>query len=422
MQSTPRRNLREIKQQQQQQRKQSSSSSIMTKNGKQSQQQNLSDLITIEEYHNKAQKLLPKMHYDYYRSGADSMVTLESNQQEFRNLKLRPRMLIDVSNVDTSVVVCDKHTDYKTKIDFPVMIAPTAMHKLANNEGEKATARAAATANTIFCLSSLSTTSVEDVASCVQSPKWFQLYILKDRKFTERLVKKAEKAGYRALLVTVDAPKLGNRIADHHNKFHLPEGMQLVNLLNELQEIKQSSEKVSALNVYFKDQIDASLTWKDIAWLRSITKLPIMVKGVITAEDAILAVENNVDGIIVSNHGARQVDTTISTIEALPEVAQAVKSLGAQDRVEVYLDGGVTKGTDVLKALALGAKAVFIGRTALWGLAVGGEQGVVNVLNILKAEFTLAMQLCGCPNIQSITPALIKNPPGPTSDFLISKL
>jgi isopentenyl diphosphate isomerase/L-lactate dehydrogenase-like FMN-dependent dehydrogenase len=382
-----------------------------------SSQINMDDLITVEEYHQAARRRLPKMYYDYYRSGADAMLTLDWNQSEFQKLRLRPRMLIDVSNVNTKVTVMEHAGDkYKHTIDFPVMIAPTAMHRLAHPEGEKATARAAARMHTIYTLSSLATTSAKHVAEEVPptdeyaAVKWFQLYILKDRNFTRNLIIRVEQLGYKALVVTADAPKLGNRIADHHNKFHLPEGMALENLLDALKEVKDQ-DKISSLNHYFQTQIDASLSWKDIEWLRTITKLPILVKGILTSEDTELAVKYNVDGIVVSNHGARQVDTTIATIEALPEVVDTVRRMGAQDRVEIFLDGGIQKGTDVLKAIALGAKAVFIGRTALWGLSVGGEQGVVNVLSILKRELILAMQLCGCPDLKSITPALIKNPP-----------
>lgn len=367
-------------------------------------------LLTIGEYHAEARKKLPQMYYDYYRSGADDMITLNWNQSDFQKLKIRPRMLIDVSHIDTSIQLLNNKN---MVIDFPVMIAPTAMHKLANTEGELATARAAAKMGTVFTLSSLSTSSIKDVAAqktCSAHHQWFQLYITKNRKLTEQLVRSAEQNGYTALVLTVDAPKLGNRIADHHNKFHLPEGMSLVNLMDALKQVGEDTEQkkqTSALNQYFQTQIDDSLTWKDVQWLKTITRLPILVKGILTAEDAFLAVENGVDGIIVSNHGARQVDTTISTIEALPEIAETVRRLGAQDRVDIYLDGGIQHGTDVIKALALGAKAVFIGRAALWGLSVSGEQGVMDVLSILKKEFILAMQLCGCKDIRSVTPALL---------------
>lgn len=366
------------------------------------------------------------MYYDYYRSGADDMVTLTNNQLEFRKLKLRPRVLVDVSGIDTkTTVMAHKGENYRTEIPFPVMVAPTAMHKLAHPEGECATARGAANVGTIFSLSSLSTSSIADVAAAVpESPKWYQLYILKDRKFTEELVHRAEVSGYKALLVTVDAPKLGNRESDHKNKFHLPEGLELVNLLDGLKEVETSSEgeKISALNHYFKLQIDDSLSWKDIAWLRSITQMPIIVKGIITSEDARLAVQCMVDGIVVSNHGARQCDTTVSTIEALPEVVETVRAMGAENDVEVYIDGGISRGTDVLKALALGAKAVFVGRPVLWGLSIGGADGVSNVLRILQREFTLAMQLCGCTKLDDITPTLIFNPPQARHDLLSAKL
>lgn len=438
-------------------------------------------LLTLDDYHNRAKQLLPKMCYDYYASGADQMITLALNELHFQHIRLRPRMLVDVSHVDTRVSLlssncaassscaCPQQAQQQalstkkstTTIPFPIMIAPTAMQRMAHEHGELATARAASKLGTVFTLSSLSTTSMRDVAqvrrstcenqsvdggacgACGAAPQWFQLYITKDRNLTRQLVRNAEQYGYGALVLTVDAPKLGNRLADHHNRFQLPDGLSLVNLMDALKQQGSSSrsgrqdetghrtesganvgvnvhvldretektvKQSSALNQYFQTQIDASLTWRDIQWLKSLTKLPIILKGILTAEDAMLAVHYGVQGIVVSNHGARQVDTSVSSIEALPEVVRMVRSLGAQDRIDVYLDGGIRHGTDVLKALALGAKAVFIGRPVIWGLAVAGEQGVMDVLSILRRELLLAMQLCGCPDVKSISSSLLHMP------------
>lgn len=428
-------------------------------------------LLTVDDYHDRAKQLLPKMCYDYYASGADQMITLALNELHFQHIRLRPRMLVDVSHVDTRVsllssnCVCPQKAPQQalstkkstTTIPFPIMIAPTAMQRMAHEHGELATARAASKLGTVFTLSSLSTTSMRDVAqvrstcenesvdsgACGAAPQWFQLYITKDRNLTRQLVRNAEQYGYGALVLTVDAPKLGNRLADHHNRFQLPDGLSLVNLMDALKQQGSSSrsgrqdetgdrtesganvgvnvrvldretektvKQSSALNQYFQTQIDASLTWKDIQWLKSLTKLPIILKGILTAEDAMLAVHYGVQGIVVSNHGARQVDTSVSSIEALPEVVRMVRSLGAQDRIDVYLDGGIRHGTDVLKALALGAKAVFIGRPVIWGLTVAGEQGVMDVLSILRRELLLAMQLCGCPDVKSISSSLLHMP------------
>ncbi|CAF0759829.1 unnamed protein product [Rotaria sordida] len=366
-------------------------------------------LLNIEDYHQAAKEKLSKMTYDYYRSGADDELTLQDNINAYRRIKLRPRVFVDVSHHGTNSDTCSVTLlNGQTTCSLPILIAPTAMHRLADDRGELSTARAAVRANTVMILSSLSTTRLEDVAhehqqalkECPTSKSqlWFQLYIVKDREFTKRLVHRAEKAGFRALVLTVDACRFGNREADHRNGFRLPENMQLENLYDG--DLKHAqSDHVSALNDFIARNLDASLTWSDIKWLRQITRLPIIVKGIMTSEDAQLAVQADVDGIIVSNHGARQVDTTLSTIEALPEVVAIVRGMQTKKKIDIYIDGGVRRGTDVLKAIALGADAVLIGRPVLWGLAVGGCQGVVDVFEVLKREFKLAVMLCGCASL-----------------------
>lgn len=366
-------------------------------------------LLNVEDYHQVAKEKLPKMAYDYYRSGADDELTLKENIAAYRRIKLRPKVFIDVAHHSTNPNSCAVTLlNGQTTCSFPVIIAPTAMHRLADDNGERSTARAAVRANTVMILSTLSTTRIEDVAQEHQqalkeypnstSQLWFQLYILKDRQFTQQLVNRAEKAGFRALVLTVDACRFGNREADHRNGFRLPENMQLENLYDG--ELKHAqSDHVSALSDFIARNLDASLTWSDIKWLRQISRLPIIVKGVMTAEDARCAVEADVDGIVVSNHGARQVDTTASTIEVLPEIVAAVRAIRSKKKIDIYIDGGIRRGTDVLKAIALGADAVLVGRPILWGLAVDGCQGVVNVLEILKREFKLAVMLCGCASL-----------------------
>ncbi|CAF0726403.1 unnamed protein product [Rotaria sordida] len=366
-------------------------------------------LLNIEDYHQAAKEKLSKMTYDYYRSGADDELTLQDNINAYQRIKLRPRVFVDVSHHGTNSDTCSVTLlNGQTTCSLPILIAPTAMHRLADDRGELSTARAAVRANTVMMLSSLSTTRLEDVAHEHQqalkeyptskSQLWFQLYIVKDREFTKRLVHRAEKAGFRALVLTVDACRFGNREADHRNGFRLPENMQLENLYDG--DLKHAqSDHVSALNDFIARNLDASLTWSDIKWLRQITRLPIIVKGIMTSEDTQLAVEADVDGIIVSNHGARQVDTTLSTIEALPEVVAIVRGMQTKKKIDIYIDGGVRRGTDVLKAIALGADAVLIGRPVLWGLAVGGCQGVVDVFEVLKREFKLAVMLCGCASL-----------------------
>jgi 4-hydroxymandelate oxidase len=291
-------------------------------------------------------------------------------------------------------------------LSFPVMLAPTAGHKMCCAEGEFATARAAASAGIIQVLSTLSTTKMEEVASATDAPKWFQLYIYKDRKVTRHLVERAEASGFRALCVTVDVPVIGNRERDRRNAFTFPPEFPLANLVDVHLEhlpigvVGAASE--SGLGAYIASKWDPSLTWDDIDWVRSLTHLPLVIKGILVAEDARLAAEHGAAAVIVSNHGGRQLDGAPSGIEALPEVAEAVG-----DRLEVLVDGGFRRGTDVLKALALGARAVLIGRPYMYALTVGGEEALTAALAILRQELVNAMALTGRPSIGSIDRGLV---------------
>jgi 4-hydroxymandelate oxidase len=278
------------------------------------------------------------------------------------------------------------------------LIAPTAMHRLAHPDGEAATARAAAAAETVMILSTISTISMEDVAAAGSGPKWFQLYVHRDRDLTATLVKRAHEAGYSAIVLTVDVPFLGRRLRDERNDFTLPPGLGLANL----EGIPLPAEPGSNLWRYFAAQIDPSVTWEDVAWLRSLSPLPVVLKGILTAEDAVLGVEAGAAGIVVSNHGGRQLDGVAAALDALPEVLEAVG-----DSCEVYVDGGVRRGTDVLKALGLGARAVLIGRPVLWGLAVDGEAGVTTVLAMLREELRMAMALAGRTSVAAIDSSVI---------------
>ena len=356
----------------------------------------MADVVNLEELQPLARQRMDKLAYDYIASGAEDEVTLRENRAAFSRIRLRPRVLVDVSRQDLSTQVLG------AKLALPVLLAPVAMHRLAHPDGELATARAAAALGTVIVLSTLSTCSLEEVAHAARGPRWFQLYCFKDRDLTRGLIERAQAAGYGALCVTVDAPRLGRREADIRNGFHLPPGLTLKNLEGIGGRGLPPDQMGSALALYAATMLDRSLSWKDIAWMRSITKLPLVLKGIHTAEDARLAVEHVVDGIVVSNHGGRQLDTVPAAIELLPEVAQAVRG-----QVEVLLDGGVRRGTDVLKALALGAKAVLIGRPYIWGLALDGEAGVKRVLSMLKDELELAMALAGCPTIRDIRRELI---------------
>lgn len=349
------------------------------------------EITNVMEYEAIAKEKLPKMVYDYYASGAEDQWTLKENRNAFSRILFRPRILVDVRSIDTSTTVMGFN------ISMPIMVAPTAMQKMAHPEGEYATARAASAAGTIMTLSSWGTSSVEEVASTGPGVRFFQLYVLKDRNVVKQLVRRAENAGFKAIALTVDTPKLGRREADIKNRFTLPSHLTLKNFEGlDLGKLDKTDD--SGLASYAANQIDRSLSWKDVKWLQTITKLPILVKGVLTAEDTRLAIQAGAAGIIVSNHGARQLDYSPATIVALEEVVKA-----AQRQIPVFLDGGVRRGTDVFKALALGASGIFIGRPVLWALAADGEAGVRKVLQMLKDEFELTMALSGCRSVKEIT-------------------
>ena len=308
-----------------------------------------------------------------------------------------PRVLVDVSSPDTSTTVLGQ------PVTMPILVAPTAFHELVHPDGEIGTARGAAEAGTLLVVSAIATRTLEEIAASIAAPRWFQLYVWKDREVTAGLVKRATKSGYRAICLTVDTPVLGRREKDERNAFTLPPGMGIANLRPAGLDGMPPSERGSAFATYVKQMLDPAVTWKDLAWLRSLTSLPIVVKGIMTAEDAKIAVEHGVEGIIVSNHGGRQLDSTSATLDVLPDIADAVRG-----RAEVLMDGGIRRGTDVLKALALGARAVLVGRPPLWGLALGGADGVRAVLDHLRKEFELAMTLSGRSNLGQIDRSLVQ--------------
>jgi 4-hydroxymandelate oxidase len=352
--------------------------------------------LNLFELEQLAREKLPPTAYDYFASGAWDEATLRENRAAFERLRVHYRVLVDVSRRDLSVTL------FGQRLAIPILIAPTAFHCLAHPDGELATVRAAGAAGTTLVLSSLSNTALEAVAAAATGPLWFQLYINKDRAFTRELVARAERAGCRALMVTVDTPEWGRRERDVRNSFHLPPGLSAINLLpsNECGEV--IGQHGAGMGQAFTWMLDASVTWKDVDWLCSLTRLPILLKGICRPQDAALALDHGVKGIVVSNHGGRQMDTAPATIEVLPGVVEAVAG-----RVPVLLDGGVRRGLDVLKALALGASAVQIGRPVLWGLAAAGQQGVELALGILRQELDLAMALAGCPDLKSITNDLV---------------
>ncbi|XP_022980628.1 peroxisomal (S)-2-hydroxy-acid oxidase GLO4-like isoform X3 [Cucurbita maxima] len=354
-----------------------------------------SEPVNVNDFKELARNALPKMYYDYYAGGAEDEHTLRENIQAFHRITIRPRVLVDVSQIDMSITILGY------PISAPILVAPTAAHKLAIREGELATARAAAAAKTIMILSYSSTCSMEEVASSCNAVRFFQLHISKRRDISALLVQRAERFGYKAIVLTADTPRLGRREADIRNKMI---GFPVKNLEG-LMSIDVKSDHGSKLEAYYNEMLDASIRWEDIGWLRSITNLPILIKGILTHEDATKAVEGGVDGIIVSNHGARQLDFAPATVSVLEEVVHAVKG-----KVPVLLDGGVRRGTDVFKALALGAQAVLIGRPVLFGLAAKGEGGVRTVLEMLKNELEISMSLSGCPCIKDITRSHVRTP------------
>lgn len=359
--------------------------------------------VNLQEYAERAKEKIAKNAFDYYASGANDMITLAENKAAFARLKILPRMLRGAEHIDTTTKVLGD------EISSPICVAPTAMQKMAHPDGELATARACASHNTLMTLSSWSTTSLEDVNDCAPDGlRWFQLYVYKDRKVSLDLIRRAERSGYKAIAVTVDTPILGRREPDLRNGFSLPSHLTMANFValggDHSSGTKKAGGSGSGLASYVASLVDKQLTWEVISWLRSVTKLKIVVKGVLTAEDAATAAwKYGVDGIWVSNHGARQLDTAPATIEVLRPIAAAVEGSGS----ELYIDGGISRGTDVFKCLALGAKAVFIGRPVLWGLSVDGQEGVQHVIELLKSELALAMALSGCNRLSDINPEMI---------------
>ncbi|MED6143214.1 Peroxisomal (S)-2-hydroxy-acid oxidase glo5 [Stylosanthes scabra] len=349
-------------------------------------------ITNVKEYEAIAKEKLPKMVYDFYASGSEDQWTLKENRDAFSSILLRPRILIDVSKVDLTTSVLG------FEISMPIMIAPTSMQKMAHPQGELATARAASAAGTVMTLSTMATSSIEEVASAGPGILFFQLYVFRDRNTVIQLVKRAEKAGFKAIVLTVDRPVLGRKEDDIKNRFSLPANYSLRNLEEPNIGKKKDETDGSAQFCHFLGEFDPSLNWKDVKWLQTITSLPILLKGILTAEDARIAIEYGVSGIIVSNHGARQLDYVPAAIMVLEEIVKAV-----QGKVAVFVDGGIRRGTDVFKALALGASGVFIGRPVVFSLAAEGEDGVRKVLKMLKDELQLTMALSGCTSLKHIT-------------------
>jgi isopentenyl diphosphate isomerase/L-lactate dehydrogenase-like FMN-dependent dehydrogenase len=334
--------------------------------------------VNVEEYERLAEERLEPGPFGYFAGGAGDEWTLRENVAAFARWHLRPRVLLDTGSVTTETTVVGQ------KVSMPVLVAPTAFHRLAHPDGEIATARGAAAVGTVMCLSSLAGASPAEIAEVTPGgAHWFQLYWSRDRGFVENLLAGVVEAGFTVLVLTVDFPAAGRRERDLRTAFQLPGDLPFPNLPVHL----ARQDFHAALG----EVVDPRLTWRDLEWLRSVCRLPLVLKGLLTAEDAFLAVEHGAAGIVVSNHGGRQLDGVQASLDALPAVVEAVDG-----RAEVLMDGGVRRGTDVAKALALGARAVLVGRPVLWGLAVAGEDGVRRVLGLLGAEVALALKLLGC--------------------------
>jgi isopentenyl diphosphate isomerase/L-lactate dehydrogenase-like FMN-dependent dehydrogenase len=346
--------------------------------------------VNVDDFEEAARARLDPGVYGYFAGGAGDEQTLRANVSAFAGWELRPRVLVDVAEVSTATTVLG------SEVELPLLVAPTALQRLADPEGELATARGAAAAGTVVTLSTLSSVSPGELAAAAPgAPQWFQLYWAKDRGFTKELVESAAEAGQRAIVLTVDLPVAGRRERDLRAGFALPPDLPLPNLPARLQR--------EDFHVGLGTIFDPTITWRDLEWLRSVSPLPLVLKGILTAEDALLAVEHGAEGVIVSNHGGRQLDGVPATLDVLPEVVEAVGG-----RVEVFLDGGIRRGVDVLKALALGARAAMSGRAVLWGLAVGGEEGVRQVLALLRSELELGLTLLGCSSPAEVTRAHVR--------------
>jgi 4-hydroxymandelate oxidase len=349
--------------------------------------------VNVEEFEAIAREKMPAASYDYYAGAAEDEITLRDNREAFRRLRIAFRVLVDVAERDMRTSILG------VPMSSPVILAPTAMHRMAHDEGERATARAAESTETLMCLSSISSVAMEEVAACApKGRRWFQLYHMGDKRKTESLVRRAQESGYEAIVVTVDTPVLGRRERDLRHPQVIPDGVTAVHFAPE-PDARRAPDEERQIGNFINQPF---LTWNDLAWLRSLTDLPLIPKGVVRADDAKRCIDEGMAGIWISNHGGRQLDTSIATADALPSVARAVAG-----QVPVIVDGGIRRGTDVVKALALGADAVAIGRPQLWGLAADGESGVRAVLTLLRNELSMAMALAGCKNLAEIDESLL---------------
>ncbi|MGW2542153.1 alpha-hydroxy acid oxidase [Kitasatospora sp. NPDC001574] len=348
--------------------------------------------LTLAGIERAAREQLSPEIWDFIEGGSGAERTLAANREMFGRYAFRPRTLVDVSDCSTAVKLLG------SPLGLPLGIAPMAYHRLVHPDGETATARAAGRAGALLVAGIFASSTLEEIAAAATGPLWLQLYWLRRRDALASLVERAEAAGFAALMLTVDAPRIGRRLRDLRNGFAVPPEIRAVNLDPALMaSTHRATEGSSGIADHAREQFDPTLTWSDLAWLRERTRLPLVLKGVLTAEDARLAAEHGVDAVVVSNHGGRQLDGALPALAALPEVVDALPP-----HIPAVLDGGVRGGADIAVALALGARAVLVGRPAFWGLATGGEDGVTRVLDLLRDELEHTMALLGRPGVADL--------------------
>jgi 4-hydroxymandelate oxidase len=356
------------------------------------------DILNLDGLESRARERLDPMLFDYIAGGADDEWTLAENRAAWSRIQLLPRMLRGVENRSLATTVLG------APVSMPVLVPPMGFHGLCHLDAEAATARGTTAEDTIFCASTVSNCSLEAIADASGTgTRWFQLYVYRDREITRGLVERAAAAGYSALCLTVDTPLAGQRERDRRNSLRMPRHLELGNFpRSHTSQHHDGQGEGSSLAQYIASQWDPSLKWTDVEWLRSIAPMPLIVKGVLAPQDAVLAIEHGASAVLVSNHGGRQLDSVPAPITVLPAIVDAIAGRG-----EVLLDGGVRRGTDVLKALAFGARAVLVGRPILWGLTLDGEAGVRAVLQHIRGELDLAMALSGCATLADVSRDLI---------------
>ncbi len=355
-------------------------------------------LLNLSDYEAEARERMAPASWEYVSGAAADEITLRWNREAYDRLALCPKALVDVSKLDTRLTLLNH------ELPFPILLAPCGFQRLVHPEGEAGVARGAGAAGALLVMSSAATTSLEEIAQAATGPLWFQLYVQRDREFTRELVARAQQAGAQALVLTVDTPVIGARNREARSGFSLPPGMERPNLKGALSQGNATPHRSKGDGIY-SEALDPTLTWSELTWLLKLAKVPVLVKGILSPGDAWRAREAGVAGIIVSNHGGRNLDTTPASLDALPRVVER-----ARDEIPVLVDGGIRRGTDVLKALALGARAVLIGRPYLYGLGVAGAEGVTRVVHLLRQEFEMAMALTGRTRLRDIDRSVLWKP------------